>query len=79
MLSGSPIVATSCNMSGEGPIINGSEALEQFKDKVEIIIDGGETKHKIPSTIIKIQEKEVIVLRKGPINKKQIERKIKRC
>lgn len=76
---GNPIVATSCNFVGEKEITNGKDALEKFKNKVDVIIDGGETKHGIPSSIIKIEKKNIIVLREGPIKKDKIEKEIKLC
>lgn len=76
---GNPIVATSCNSAGEKEITNGKEALEKFKNKVDVIIDGGETKHGIPSSIIKIENENIIVLREGPIVKDKIEKEIKLC
>lgn len=76
---GNPIVATSCNIAGEKEITNGKDALERFKNKVDVIIDGGETKHGLPSSIIKIEEENIIVLREGPIGKDEIEKEIRLC
>lgn len=73
------VVATSCNAAGEKEITNGKDALEKFKNKVDVIIDGGETKHRVPSSIIKIEKKNIIVLREGPIKKDKIEKEIELC
>lgn len=52
--------------------------LKEFEGKVDYIIDGGETLLKMASTIIKIEDNEIKVLREGPIKKEEIERKIKK-
>lgn len=56
-----------------------SDILKTFSDKVDCIVDEGPSKGGIPSTIIKIKDKEVCVLREGPISKKEIEEEIKKC
>lgn len=66
-------------MASEKEITNGKDALEKFENKVDVIIDGGETKHGLPSTIIKIEEENVIILREGPIRKDEIEKEIRKC
>ena len=41
-----------------------------------MFIDGGESKIGIPSTIVKVQNDEIIILREGSISKEDILRKI---
>lgn len=67
-----PIVATSCNYAGEKPMVDMQSILEAFQDKVEAIIDGGKEKIELPSTVIQVKEREVIVLRQGTIQKEEI-------
>lgn len=76
---GHPIVATSCNMAGEKAMTKAEDALLEFKDKVECIVDGGKIKNGIPSTIIKFEEGKINILREGQINKKDLEEEIKTC
>lgn len=68
-----PIVATSCNLASEMPIIEIDEIKRKFKNKVDCIVDEGKAKIGIPSTIIKMEEGKIKVLREGPISKKEIE------
>lgn len=64
---GFPIVATSANISGEQDTIEIEDILTEFKDKVDIIIDGGKSKIGVPSTIVEIENNEVKILRQGSL------------
>lgn len=75
---GNPIVATSCNLSGEPAIIDGNSAIEKFEDKVECIVDCKKTKIGVASTIVKVENQDVKVLREGPISKSQILKSLNR-
>lgn len=74
---GKPIVATSCNMANKPVLQDMQEIQREFKDKVECIVDGGNNINGTPSTIIQIEKNELKVLRKGPISKQELERRIK--
>lgn len=60
-----PITSTSANIHGNELPINIEIAKKQLKDKVDLYVDHGECKYKIPSAIIDIENKKI--LRKGPI------------
>jgi L-threonylcarbamoyladenylate synthase len=65
-----PLVATSANISGKKECYSVDEVIKQFKNKKyqpDLIIDAGRlTKNKV-STVVKINRKEIEVLRKGKI------------
>lgn len=67
MLCGRPIVATSLNLSGDKSLTNLKQLPEVFEKKVDLIIDGGETKIGEASTIIRVENDKIIILREGPI------------
>lgn len=73
---GMPIIATSCNLSGKSAMTDVQEILSEFKDKVSAIVDEGKSEIGVTSTIIKIEENTINVLRKGPIDKKDIIKKL---
>ena len=56
----SPIVAPSANLSGQGVIYDGNKLVEIFKDKVDLIINGGIIEKKLPSTLYDSISKKVI-------------------
>lgn len=61
-----PLATTSANESGEQDGVSMKD-LKEFIGKVDAIIDGGKTKLQIASTIIKVEEEKVNVLRQGSI------------
>ncbi|WP_053332552.1 L-threonylcarbamoyladenylate synthase [Candidatus Jidaibacter acanthamoebae] len=67
---GKPIVATSANISGQAPVKDSAEALKVFGERV-VIIEG--KSKPLPSTIIKINDKDYEVIREGQIKINQIE------
>lgn len=63
-----PLATTSVNVSGTMPGIELEDFLDEFKDKVNIIIDGGKSEIGIASTIVRIDEDEKVnILREGSI------------
>lgn len=69
-----PITAPSANISGKLSIVDAKVAYEQLKDKVDYIVDGGITEIGIESTIVKVENDIVKILRKGKIQKEDIEK-----
>lgn len=76
---GEPIATTSCNLAGEPAMVSLDENLPTFKDKVDAIIDEGPCPEKIPSTIVRFEDDDIIILREGQIDKNDIRRVIRRC
>lgn len=69
---GGPIAASSANISGEIPATNINNALKNsFNNKIDFIIDDGET-YNIPSTIVRVENDEIRILREGSITKNDI-------
>lgn len=71
----SPITATSANVSDQPDCYSIAEVLAQYKgkrNKPDIIIDTGTLLRNKPSTVVKIENGNVEILREGPITKKQI-------
>ena len=62
-----PLATTSANISGSQAAVKLEDLIEVFDSKVDIIIDGGITDLKLSSTIVKIENNEVKVLREGTI------------
>jgi L-threonylcarbamoyladenylate synthase len=72
------IIGTSANFSGEPNITSGKRVAEEFSNILDFIIDTGECKEKIPSTVIKFDhtaispEESLEILRTGKISSEQI-------
>lgn len=70
--SGVPIATPSANISGKPSGTSVDNIMKDFKDSVDCIIDNGESKLGIASTIVKVENEEPIILREGSIKKDEI-------
>ncbi|MGC9120887.1 MAG: L-threonylcarbamoyladenylate synthase [Sulfurihydrogenibium sp.] len=60
-----PVVAPSANPSELTPAEDINKAIEYFQDKIDLYIDGGKVLENIPSTIVKVENGKVKILREG--------------
>lgn len=64
---GAPIFSTSVNRSGQ-PVLDTSSAISaEFEKEVDLIIDDGDKKGALPSTLVTLEDGKVKVLRQGTI------------
>ena len=66
-LSNTPIAAPSANISGRPSGTNIDDIFDELNDKVDYIIDGGSTKIGVESTVIKVIDNKIHILRPGKI------------
>ena len=69
---GKPITATSANLSGGEEPINPETVIKQIGNKIDLVLDDGECKEKIPSTVVDLSD-GLKIYRVGAISKKEIE------
>lgn len=69
---GRPLVGTSANISNAESSTNAHQILKDFEEKIDLIVDQGETEIGIPSTIVDLSTEEVKILREGAITAKRI-------
>ncbi len=67
------IAATSANISASEAAINFEQTLNYFQNKVDLIIDGGICTHKMASTVLRIEDDKIKIIRPGLIEKNQLE------
>lgn len=67
-----PLVVSSANLSGKANNTSAKQIIKDFPN-VDIIIDSGIIEKALPSTIVRVENDEIKVLRQGKITKKQIE------
>jgi L-threonylcarbamoyladenylate synthase len=67
-----PITATSANISGKPPCIKADQVVEYFNSAVELILDGGETQGKCPSTILDVTTEPPVIIREGMVKVEEI-------
>jgi L-threonylcarbamoyladenylate synthase len=67
------IIGTSANYSGEPPSISGNEVAKKFLTPIDLILDEGKTKTKVPTTILDCTSEELKLLRIGVVKEEEIE------
>jgi L-threonylcarbamoyladenylate synthase len=60
-----PLLTSSANLPGEAPAVNIAQAQNYFADTVDFYVDGGDLSSRLPSTLIRIVDDAVVVLREG--------------
>ncbi len=75
--AGIPIATPSANISGKPSGTNIKDIQKDFEGKVDYFIDNGESKLGIPSTIVRVINNEVHILRQGSISKEEINNIVK--
>lgn len=66
---GSPIATSSANISNERPTsVIDENLIKNFENNVDFILDSGKIDGGIPSTIVKVEENKINILREGPIS-----------
>ncbi len=63
-----PLLTSSANQPGEPVATNLAEAQAYFGDSVDFYVDGGTITDPIPSTVIRVVDDAIEVLRKGAVN-----------
>lgn len=66
-LANTPVAAPSANLSGKPSGTNIKDIFDELNDKVDYIIDGGDTKIGLESTVIRVINNEIHILRPGAI------------
>jgi len=67
---GRPLISTSANISGRQPSYSASEVIKMFQnqpDQPDILIDAGELPKNSPTTIVRVVDEEVEILRQGDV------------
>ena len=64
---GAPIFSTSVNRSGQPVLDTTNSITQEFENEVDLIIDDGDKKGALPSTLVTIENGTVKVLRQGSV------------
>ncbi|MFO7979693.1 MAG: L-threonylcarbamoyladenylate synthase [Candidatus Aminicenantes bacterium] len=70
--TGFPITATSANLSGKKEISSPEKAIEIFSGKIELIVNGGQTKGVLPSTVLSLVSGKLEILRQGAVSPQRL-------
>lgn len=67
-----PIATTSANISGKPSPTTAQEVLAWLPDQVDLVIDGGSTKLKVPSTIVDFTSPDYRLVREGALLEEEL-------
>jgi L-threonylcarbamoyladenylate synthase len=67
-----PMAVTSANISGEQSPVTAEEVYRQLGNRIALIIDGGQTPGRLPSTLVDCTAPELKILREGPISLEEL-------
>lgn len=71
---GKPITSTSSNLSGKKPPTTAEEAMKQLGENIEVALDSGECRIRIPSTVVDLTRDPPRMVREGPIAPQEVEK-----
>ena len=69
---GVPLLVPSANVSGKKPALKDSDVFEYFENKIDAIVKGECEPLAVPSTVVKIVDEDLFILREGPITYKEL-------
>ena len=72
-----PVTGTSANISGAPPSCHAEEVMAYFGDRIDLILDGGETAGGIGSTVLDVTTHLPKIIRDGMIPRRELEKIIK--
>ncbi len=71
---GEPITGTSANRAGTRALMSAAEVACQMGEMVELIIDGGQSRTGLESTVIDITHDEPEIVREGAVSRGEVEK-----
>ncbi|MFB3052840.1 MAG: L-threonylcarbamoyladenylate synthase, partial [Dehalococcoidia bacterium] len=76
---GEPITGTSANRTGTRAPISAAEVAFQMGEMVELIIDGGQSRTRLESTVIDITRDKPEIVREGAVSRGEVEEALGRA
>lgn len=70
--TGFPLISTSANCAGQPPSTTAEEVAAVFGSQLDLIIDGGPTPAKMPSTVVDVTRVPVRIVRQGAVSALEI-------
>jgi len=67
-----PVIAPSANLTGNPPATDAGQVIERFAGQIDMVLDGGPSTHKINSTVVKLTNMGLDILRKGALPEAQL-------
>ncbi|MEM1964615.1 MAG: L-threonylcarbamoyladenylate synthase [Candidatus Caldarchaeum sp.] len=74
--TGLPLLGTSANLSGMQPAVTAQQVDEKIKTRVDMVLDGGKTLYQKASTVVRLSEKGLVVIREGVLSGEEVRRRL---
>jgi sua5/yciO/yrdC/ywlC family protein len=71
-----PLTVPSANISNKPSGTEVKDIIDDFRNTVDIIIDGGKSVDSIPSTIVRVEDNKINILRQGQISEDEIKERV---
>lgn len=65
---GGPVVSSSANLSGQKPAESAAEVVKYFGNQLDLVLDGGERRGGVPSTLVDVTGPRAKLLRRGALD-----------
>ena len=73
-LTAGPLVLTSANVPGEPDAVNAADVARMIGDDIDLILDDGQSKFGQPSSVVRVGQSKLALLRSGVINDQVLKR-----
>lgn len=70
---GAPLVCPSANLTGRRAAMSAGDVLEDLDGRVDLVLDGGPTTDRTPSTVLDVTTEPARLIREGKISRAQLE------
>ena len=70
--AGTPVTGTSANLSGFAACNSAAQVVKQMGERLPLILDGGESKALLASTVVDLRGENWAIVREGPISEAQL-------
>jgi L-threonylcarbamoyladenylate synthase len=77
-VSGVPLACPSANLSGSASPTRAEEVIKELGGKIDLLLDGGETRIGVASTVLDVTGPVAAILREGALKKEEIEKVIRK-
>ena len=72
-----PMAVTSANLSGASNATTAQQVFDQLNGRIPLILDGGQTPGRQPSTVVDCTGDQLVILRQGPVTIAQLQAALK--
>ena len=70
---GGPLVCPSANLTGRRAAMSAADVLEDLDGRIDLVLDGGPTDDRIPSTVLDVTTSPATIIREGKISRVMLE------